>query len=232
MGYAYMDRVGAEQISGRLAQLGSDENERECRHDQAAALFDRLFNNFNKDGEWLSKWVHAPVLDVARDQSLNWYTQDLRSAAETYLEDAAWLQCREMDWLIADMLTYAEVASTFRAMAGVPLSFGSKAEWGVSLLRLSWRVAKWIVWLAITLILGSTGTLWLIGWLGLTVLQQTLKWRARHKTNALLFVMLDVYQSLDTTSPSWEHTWGLLVKSRSMGAVWPTPLYRLVEDRK
>src|SRR5690242_11918200 len=198
MGYACLDRAGAERIVRRLAHPARNADEREARECQASEILDQLFCSFGEAGEdgWPQEWMHVSSIDVICDRSLHWRSSDLRAAAESYLEHASWLHCREMDWLIADMLAYVEVTGTARVIGRVPLSFDSKAAWGMSLLRMLWIIAKWLIWVALALFLSSFGGFWLYGWVMLTAWQQAAKWWARRKKDALLIAMLDTYQSL------------------------------------
>jgi len=165
--------------------------------------------------------------------------EEMINAAERYME-MPWIHCRELDWLILNMLVYAELQATldsFRVNSMFLFSYVSKKAGDtkfnilMTILKSVAFLVKWSIWLAIIFVSVeissfATGIL-----AAITVFWQWKKWKVRQKINNVMSEMIRTYSSLSTISQSWLVVWEQLKKSRDVGAVWDGIVYRLVEER-
>jgi hypothetical protein len=239
-----------DRARGEASRRGLDEYGTEDLIDEAKAIVDGFFegliwetveNGVTQSRDSLRIWRHRTTSDQENDwRYMTFARAELQHVAERYL-DRPWLHCREIDWLIVNVLTYAEYQATldtFRAnvmpftryFAG-KLGTTSSAAWSIT-----WRVlvtgGKWAIWCGLAvvaaIVAAPAGPIALVvvtaGWL-------FRKWRARNKLNAILAAMLRTYSHLSTVSQGWEALWQELNYSRGQGAVWDGIVYHLVEDR-
>ena len=205
-----------------------------------AITWERVENGVIKSRDAIVIWRHRTINDQKDDwRYMGFARSELQNAAERYL-GKPWLHCREIDWLIVNVLVYAEYQATldFVRARMMPLSryitgkIGSGAAVAWSLL---WRCVvtglKWLIWLGIFVLSFELSPIAPIALGILTVWWQWRNWKARKKFERVLSSMTKTYASLSTISQSWRVVWDELQKSREAGAVWDGIVYRLVEDR-
>lgn len=239
------DRARAE-----AARRGLDEYGTEHLIAETKAIVDDFFDgitwekvedNVIKSLDSLRAWRHR----MPEDQESDWRymrisRSELQDAAERYL-NRPWLHCREMDWLVVDVLLYAEYQATLdflrvrmtpmsRYLAG-KLRTTSAAAWSFAWRGLVTSV-KWAIWIAVAIITAAVAApVGPIALVAVTAAWLLWKWRTRNRLNTLLATMLRTYAHLSTVSQGWQLLWQELDDSRKKGAVWDGIVYRLVEDR-
>lgn len=180
----------------------------------------------------VTEWHHRQSYDFESDwKYLEFDREGLRNAAERYL-DRPWMQSNKMDWLILNVLTYAEYqgfvdqvrSRTMRLEDYVLLRTGGKVKSGTSFAVLS---------LIIVLVLALA---WLWPPLGVAYAAGVCwkKWKqknARQKIDALAKLMSATYSTFNTVSQSWKLVWDELLKGRERGVVWDGIVFRLAESR-
>lgn len=179
-----------------------------------------------------SEWHHRQIHEFESDwKYLELDREGLRGAAERYL-DRPWMQSNKMDWLILNVLTYAEYqgfvdqvrSRTMRLEDYVSLRTGGKVKSGTSFAVLG---------LVIAIVLGLA---WLWPPLGVAYAAGVCwhKWKqrnARQKIDALTKSMSATYSTFNTVSQSWKLVWDELLKGRKQGVVWDGIVFRLSESR-
>jgi hypothetical protein len=148
--------------------------------DEARELVRDLFSSVWWKKAELTSWRHRSEQDREDDwRYMGFDRASLRNAAERYL-DRPWLHCRELDWLILNVLTYAECQATleFVRVRTMPLTRyliswtegGTTASVITNLWRLIVFVVKgglWTAMLALSFLLTPAGALlWSVamGW--------------------------------------------------------------------
>ena len=177
-------------------------------------------------------WLHRQLHDFESDwKYLELDREGLRGAAERYLE-RPWLRSNKMDWLILNVLTYAE----YQAFVDHVRSRSMHLLDYVALRTGTTKKAP-VNYLEITVGLGVLcGLTWLWTPLGVTygLLYGWQVWKrraAKRKIQALQNSMSATYSTFSTVSQSWQLVWDELLKGRQQGIVWDGIVYRLAEDR-
>lgn len=193
-----------------------------------------------KSADPVTTWRHRDENDLESDwRYMNFSRADLQNAAERYIEKT-WICCRGLDWLIVNVLVYAEFQATldFFRSRNVPFSrYISKKTGNIKWQILSkvWRsivfLVKWLFWFGIVAVAFRFSPVASLVWIGITVLWQWRKWKAQKKIGDLMATMFFTYTALRTVSLSWQVVWDELKKSRDAGAVWDGIVYKLVEER-
>jgi len=137
-----------------------------------------------------------------------------------------------MDWLILNVLTYAEYQAfvdqvrsrTMHLLDYVSLRTGTKKKAPTNYLEVT---------VAVGLLCGLT---WLWTPLGVAygLLYGWQVWKrraAQRKIQLLQNTMSATYSTFSTVSQSWQLVWDELLKGRHQGIVWDGIVYRLAEDR-
>lgn len=180
----------------------------------------------------VTEWHHRQPHDFENDwKYLEFDREGLRNAAERYLE-RSWMQCSKMDWLILNVLTYAEYQAfvdqvrsrTMRLEDYVSLRTGGKVKSGTSfgVLGLVIAIVLGLAWLWPPLgVAYATGVYW----------QKWKQRKARQKIVALTKSMSATYSTFNTVSQSWKLVWDELLKGREQGVVWDGIVFRLAESR-
>jgi hypothetical protein len=180
----------------------------------------------------VTEWHHRQPHDFESDwKYLEFDREGLRNAAERYLE-RPWMQCSKMDWLILNVLTYAEYQAfvdqvrsrTMRLEDYVSLRTGGKVKSGTSfaVLGLIIAIALGLAWLWPPLgVAYAAGVCW----------QKWKQRKARKKIDALTKSMSATYSTFNTVSQSWKLVWDELLKGREQGVVWDGIVFRLAESR-
>lgn len=232
---AGLGRQGALVIMKRLAkQKAADEESLEDYEGDGEDWINQIFYSTELGGKAIDVWSNIPQASViGTSDSFYCSRAELKGATADYVNRMAWLHCREFNWLLANLLLYAEVSATASA-------FGAGWMWEKGKLRFKWIVFRavialgvWGIWLAIPVGLLVAELPWVAGgWVVLTALRQGLLWRARRIRGQLLASMISTYESTNTMDLSWTVVWELLTRSRDLGAVWDQELYQLVENLK
>lgn len=142
------------------------------------------------------------------------------------------MQSNKMDWLILNVLTYAE----YQAFVDQVRSRTMRLEDYV-LLRTSGKKKAPFDYFEIGVALGLLcGLTWLWPPLGVAYALYFCwqKWKhriARRKIEALQNTKSLTYGTFSTVSQSWQLVWDELLKGREQGIVWDGIVYRLAEDR-
>jgi hypothetical protein len=193
-----------------------------------------VFSSVQKNGEPILTWSSIPQTDVLPTAGEYQYSRvDLRNAVARYVNEMPWLHCSSFDWLLANMLTHAEVSATSLFLGYSSPWANGKAKVSFFLLKLGWGLFVWGVWIAILLALLLFDLPWIAAaWVGLTLVRQAMVWSAKRKRSRLMISMVDGYHSTNTKALSWTIVWDTLTRSRDLGAVWDQELYQLVESRK
>jgi hypothetical protein len=192
-----------------------------------------LFDNVWIDDKAIDSWSHVATPElIGSIGKFGINRQDLRAVAEEYIEHKGWLHNRHFDWLLADLLVYAELSGfMLHVNKRLHFNYSTGARVGSIIAVGAWRLLMWLLWLAILI----AAFLWspAVGWVlvGLTVVHRAARFMQRRKQAKLVQSMIDVYGAFDGKSLSWAVVWELLAKSRALGAVWDPELYALVESR-
>ncbi len=194
-----------------------------------------------KSNDPITEWHNRSLDDIENDwKYLSISRAEIQNAAERYLE-RPWLRSKYIDWLILNVLTYAEYQATFNVVRSKlqPLSLyiAQKSDSKLGLFAsIVWRIFvfifKWLIWLSLfvaSFIIAPYGPI-AIG--GITAWWIWRKISAKRKIEELMASMFSTYSGFATLSQSWTLVWDELIKSRDKGAVWDGVVYRLVEDRK
>jgi hypothetical protein len=184
-------------------------------------------------------WHHRQYHEFDSDwRCLEIDRHELQAIADRYLE-MPWMSCSKMDWLILNVLTYAEYQGFVDALRSrtlsiedyVSLRVGRVKSLGSKVTNSIIFALKWVLWVAIVCglfwVWWPLGVCWLVyvGWGA---------WKRRAALKKISYVMQSLggtYSTLSTVSQSWTIVWDQLNKSRSDGVVWDGVVYRLVEDR-
>ena len=222
--------ISKETLARALRAKWSDDALSEYELDSRLDALDEVaFPIFNE--YMLSSWGHKSQFVVLGGREKCPSIHDLGGSIDAYL-NYDFLQSPQLDWLLADAIVFSETNATANTIGG--------AKWNkedgspsipLFLMRSTWSLICWAIWLAISIALYLIHPLWLAGWVTLTAIAQYQKWKAAKYKRELLQSMADVYGALDNIQPSWRNVYALMEKSRDKGAKWPTPLYRLVEKR-
>lgn len=198
--------------------------------DDAIAFVDELFRSVQNENEPIAGWGHIETRNLpAHLGKYSIWRDSLRDCAQRYLSTNAWLADPSLDWLLANLLAFAEL-DAFLITTGTVARF--KRSGRAHLAHMAWGAFKWLVWLLLVVFAFVASDA--IGWglLALTAIVQGLAWRNRKRISGLELAMMNAYQSIGSTTLSWNVVWDYLTKSRDLGAVWDPELYRLVELRK
>lgn len=231
-------RLVGDRARDEASQRGLDADRTDELVGEATAIVDDFFesltwqrveNGVIKSRDSLRVWRHRTVSDEEDDwRHMGFARAELQNAAERYL-DRPWLHCREIDWLVVDVLVYAEYQATldFLRVRTTPLTRYLAKKLGTtssSAWSIIWRVlvtsVKWAVWCGLAvvaaLVASPAGPIALVT---VTALWLVWKWRSRNRLNALLAAMLRAYAHLSTVSQGWQVVWQELNSSRKQGAV-------------
>ncbi|CAD2259705.1 hypothetical protein [Xanthomonas arboricola] len=215
---AWIDRSVISRLLGERAPHGP-----ESITDDVA----QVFNAIGKDA-----WTHVPTQDMGiGGQIVSPHIGELSSFLDRYNEAPKWFKIKQLDWLLADALCYAEVNQTMHTWRYPKWTRSGKFRWGKLALKVGAFVLTWGIWLAILGFLSTISGWWIGIWVTLTILNVGFGIRSKIKRDKLMVSMIDAYHTLDSIHPSWSNTWNSLQKSKDLGAKWPTPLLRLVEDK-
>jgi hypothetical protein len=215
---AWMDRSVISRLLGERAPQGPE------------SITDDVAQIFNAIGE--DSWKHVSTHEMGiGGQVASPHVGELVYFLDRYNEAPEWFKIKQLDRLLADAICYAEVNQTMHTWRYPKWTRGGNFRWGKLAFKVGAFVLSWGIWLAITGFL-STISGWLVGlWLVLTVLNVGFGIRNNARRDKLMVSMIDAYHTLDSNHPSWTNTWNSLQKSKDLGAKWPTPLLRLVEDK-
>ncbi len=120
-------------------------------------IFDNIFveNSSSKVPEPVTHWRHRTPQDIETDwREMSFGREEIRSAAERYA-DSPWLQSRLLDWLILNVLTYAEFQATLevvraRTMPATRYLASKAGSTKGTLASALWRgaifILKWGIW--------------------------------------------------------------------------------------
>lgn len=243
-------QLANERASAQANTQELDESRTDDLVAEAKAVVDDFFdsitwqaveNNVIKSRDPIDSWRHRTPEDQEQDwRYMSFSRSSLQGAAERYL-DRPWLQSREMDWLVVDVLLYAEYQATldFLRIGMMPMSRYIAGQLGTRS-AVAWSSAwrglmtglKWLLWTALfTAAAAAMSPVGPIAVVVVTVAWLLWKWRTRRRLNALLAVMRRTYAHLSTVSQGWRVLWQELNDSRTRGAVWDGVVYRLVEER-
>lgn len=199
----------------------------------AESWVDSIYASLRIDGKEPSVWRHieAPQLLYAVG-SIGIDRETIRGAAAQYINDFTWAEDRNLDWLVANVLAYAELDAFLLSLDATQV-FQGASRGGARVVRALWRLFWWCVWLAIV----ASAFIFVSPWIGaplvlLTALKIGGNFRSSRRRAALVTSMIDVYTAISSATLSWAVVWDLMERSRRLGAVWDPELYRLVELRK
>ena len=217
-------------VHGALPEDGTDETFWKRREGENCV--EQFFSSIRRGGEPLAGWRHFhPVRESESLYSVEYHRDDLRRDASNYIENLKPFHCRQLDWLIVDVLMYAEISAFALTLKPFQTMEPSHRRW-LRVLGIFWRLIKWSVF-AVVLMASIAFELPLVAW-GITLLAvawQGLKLRGKLRVAKLLHTMFDAYAAAGSWSLSWSILWELLEKSRNLGAYWDPEVYRLVELR-
>lgn len=191
--------------------------------------------------EPLTVWRHRTIDDQEADwRSMSFAKAELQNAVERYL-DAPWLQCREIDWLALNLLTYAAYQATLDSVRTRTLPMGrylsrkmdsTGFRIGAELWRAALFLLKCIAWIIIFAATSPASPLGPLIWIFLTLGWLWRKWTIRKKNKNTLDSMRNTYATFSAADQNWQEAWKALEESREQGAVWDGLIYRLVEERR
>jgi hypothetical protein len=193
---------------------------------------EHFFASIKRNDESLGAWRHFdPFRERESLFSIEYDRSDLRSGAANYIEKLKAIHCRELDWLVVDVLMYAEISAFALTLNPLQSLDATPRRWFLTL-RFTWGLLKWLA-LAALILLAISFELPLLAWGMATIglVWQGLKWRQKFRMNTMLRSMFVAYAAAASSSLSWTILWELLGKSRELGAYWDPEVYRLVELR-
>lgn len=214
----------------------------EVARDTARSVVEQAFGSLVLDiaSASLEHWPHWGTADhEANWRNLLISRDSLIDAAERYLE-TPWMWCRNLDWLFANSLVYAEFLAYLDSVKTKRYgSFRAAAEKDGDKTVLRWlragRVAmfliKWLAWLAVVALALAIHPV-----AAALVAAATITWKALgfyewQRQNKLLQAMIQAYTPLRSPTLSWRIVWDELNVARKRGVVWDGAVYRLVELR-
>lgn len=204
-----------------------------------ACIFDAVGVGHHTNPVPLAVWAHRR--DTQQHEE-DWHTLlvrrlDLIEAAEHYLA-TPWMSNRETDWVVLNLLVYAEFQGYLDHLKKKRMSgfrYAIEKDRDPTAMRwftagsVVWFLTKWALWLGVLAVSPSDG--FRLGLVAATILWQGWNWWERRKQNRILAAMLRVYSHLNTVSLSWRVVWEELSRARAAGVVWDGVVYRLVEMR-
>jgi hypothetical protein len=191
--------------------------------------------------ENLKGWTHRLEHNFEPDwQNMGIDRDGIQTASDTYLEQP-WLQSRKLDWVILDLLTYAEYQATLDYLRSRlwPMSKyvshkvgDTKAIFWSNFWGFIKFLFKFAIWLAVCVAGWLFSPYVSLAWAVLTAFYYWRKYSAISKINQKLVSILGTYSAFNSISQSWDVVWQELAKTREAGVVWDGVVYRLVEQRK
>ncbi|WP_337054709.1 hypothetical protein [Pseudoxanthomonas sp. USHLN014] len=215
---AWTDRLVISRLLAEKAPLGVE---------SVGDDVDEIFNAIGRDS-----WTHVLTQDMGIGGAIaSPHIGELSSFVDRYNEAPEWFKLKQLDWLLADALCYAEVNQAMHAWRYPKWTRAGSFRWEKLTFKVIAFLISWVIWLAILWLL-STISGWLVAlWVALTILNVVFGVIRKVERDKLMLSMIDAYHTLDSSHPSWSNTWNSLQKSKDLGAKWPTPLLRLVEDK-
>jgi len=182
-----------------------------------AIVWTRVENGLLESYDSISKWQHRCFEDVEKDWLfLSIDRKAFQEAAEFYL-DNSWMTNTKIDWLILNILTYAELLGTLELARSRILSPTQIISFREKSIKCNGFTSDGYFFL---------NHLPLLNW------WQWNRKKAAKIVDPILGAMFKTYSALNTKSNSWEIVWQELNESRNLGVVWDGIVYRLLEERR
>jgi hypothetical protein len=220
--------VSYQYLEKLIKQLAPDED---AEWDATYSFLKPFFDALGGIDTW--KAVEAkPAVMLYHYNKINVFRQELREAADQYINAFPWLHHPHIDWVVANALMYAEVVATVHTWSASYLK-GGGLDFGLAALSMGWSLLKLGVvagMIIVALVFDVTWLAWLVG--GLFVWSQVAKGLLAKKRGKVLGAMLNTYDAAKTSTLSWSNLWDQMTAARDLGAYWDPELYRLVEMRK
>lgn len=194
----------------------------------------------------VTEWHHRQLYEFENDwKHLELDRECLREAAERYL-DRPWMQSGKLDWLVLDVLTYAEYqafvdevrSKTLSLQEYVALKVGRQKSFGSKCwptLAVLLELGVWLVVICLLLWvwppLAGAYAVYSCWSLWKSSAAKKRRTAARKMIDAVAQSISSTYCTFSTVSQSWSVVWDQLLKSRQDGVVWDGVVYRLVEER-
>jgi hypothetical protein len=214
----------------------------EERERMADAFVERFFSvvrlSTDRDSfKYADSWAHRGYAQLETDWRLVTIDREgLRNVAVEYLDDVCF-QTPTFDWLVADLLAYAEILSFFdhrqkRRYGLVRYGTRRNGDPAMKWLIRGVRLVAWGMFAAVTAIASWLGTAALGLWCAAVLLWWITDWLTLWRCDRLLKRMFSAYSSLNTLRPGWGHVWQSLRESTQYGAIWDAALFDLAERRR
>jgi hypothetical protein len=194
----------------------------------------------------VTEWHHRQLYEFENDwKYLGLDRECLRGAAERYL-DRPWMQSGKLDWLVLDVLTYAEYqafvdevrSKTLSMEDYVALRVGTKKSFGSKFrdsLAAPLEIGVWLVVICLLLWvwppLAGAYAVYSCWSLWKSSAAKKRRNAAKKTIDAVAQSISSTYCTFSTVSQSWSIVWDQLLKSRQDGVVWDGVVFRLVEER-
>lgn len=174
-------------------------------------------------------WRHQPMHLVLQGRLKCPSIHELGQSIDLYLAND-FLREPQIDWLLADAIVFSETnaAAQTIGIAKWHKDDGSPSIPALLIKAVAWLIL-WTIWLALAVCAYVIHPWLLASLVAVTILAQISKHKSKRKIHELMQSMGDVYSALDNELPSWRNVYSLMDASRTKGAKWPTPLFRLVE---
>lgn len=194
----------------------------------------------------VAEWHHRQLHEFERDwKYLELDREGLRGVAERYL-DRPWMQCSKLDWLILNVLSYAEYqgfvdevrSKTLSMEDYVALRVGNKKTFGSKFrdsLGAPLEIGVWLVIICLLLwfwpLLAGAYAVYSCWGLWKNSAAKKRRNAAKKTIDAVAQSISSTYCTFSTVSQSWSIVWDQLLQSRQKGVVWDGVVFRLVEER-
>ena len=221
----------------------------EDRREVAKQLVDQIFDSVRQmkvcegvvqETSSPDEWRHRTTQDIEVDLAyLEIHRPAILAALSEYLADIS-IQTREIDWLLLNLLTYAEYIATVSEIRKELLGIDEyvkrlhppQVDHTPSISNLVSRPWRTIFASTATVISLLIHPALGVGVGAISMYASLKRKKGTEKVNAVLSAMLQTYASFNTVDLSWTHVSRLLEESRKAGVVWDASLFRLAEIRQ
>lgn len=221
----------------------------EQKNELINALFEECFKQkaLMKDGSYslnhtesLSSWSHVSMVEINQlRRKLSIDRQQLQHLTQVYIESSC-LWCKELDWLFANSLLFAELIAYFDTMYRAHTPFLKQFCEDNSSKTFFWKCAiwdtccfaiKWGTWLLMSMIIfyfnKYAGTIFII----YSVFMKVKKEIKKRKSHVVFENIIKTYHYAKSMNLNWQALWNAMNESRQHVIMWDPELYNLVELR-
>jgi hypothetical protein len=159
---AGLSEAEANQVARRLSHQNAPPEESEAYESTALEWVSNIFRSAELDGQPISHWANVPHASIVQNASrFSCFRNELKGATALYVNQLPWLHCRQFDWLLANLLAYAELTAALLALGNASRWTKGELNWSRVIIKLVWGLFVWGAWLAILLALIAIDLTWL-----------------------------------------------------------------------